>query len=35
MFDVEDPELGYDAEKFLHQPPQRGMRPSGNIPHIQ
>jgi hypothetical protein len=28
MLDVEDPDLGYDAETFPHQQPQRGMRPT-------
>jgi hypothetical protein len=25
--DVEDPDLGYNAETFPYRPPQRGMRP--------
>jgi hypothetical protein len=28
MRDVEDPDLGYDAETCPYQPPQRGMRPT-------
>jgi len=31
MLEVDDPDLGYDAGKFLYEPykqPQRGMRPT-------
>jgi hypothetical protein len=26
--DVEDPDVGYDADNFPYKPPQRGMRPT-------
>jgi hypothetical protein len=28
ILDVEDPDLGYDAENFPYKQPQRGMRPT-------